>query len=166
MAQHNEIKSQYYYNRPDLHIVGGTFADAIEEPVLDNAVKAIQGASLNTFAKLHDMASLIAIGKAVEKFPDSELEQSTGVNKEDSYLRYKLKNLAYADSVVAYDSYAPAYRFGISAYSIYNGRDFNEIEPQLAKDWDTARDYSNLDWDAAKIATKDAYMRLCKRYNS
>jgi len=122
------------------------------------AVGAAEGAALGTVAGLPGMAAGIAIGGVVGALTGKEVAQIMNPNAEEAYWSKEHQNRAYFDSVVAYDSYAPAYRMGIEAYV---GRDFDEIDPQLAAQWEGARGTSRLTWDTAKLAVRDAYERLC-----
>ena len=105
----------------------------------------------------------MAIGGVIGALAGKEAAQIVNPTTEDAYWRDNYKHRAYFDSLTSYDSYAPAYRYGIEAYSTYVGRNFDEIESQLAKEWDSARGTSRLTWDTAKLAARDAYERLYDR---
>ena len=79
---------------------------------------------------------------------------------EDAYWRDNYTGRHYVESGSSYDDYAPAYRYGVDAYSRYPGRQFDEFEPELSRDWDTNRGRSSLGWERAKHATRDAWQRL------
>ena len=42
----------------------------------------------------------------------------------------------------------------------YRGRPFDEVEPTLARDWESRRGSSRLGWENAKHATRDSWERL------
>jgi len=67
---------------------------------------------------------------------------------------------SYADGTASFDDYGPAYSYGVSSYSKYPGRKFDEVEPDLSRDWTAARGKSNLAWDNARRATRDAWERI------
>jgi len=79
---------------------------------------------------------------------------------EDAYWRDNYANRPYVEGGSSYDDYAPAYRYGVDAYSRYPNRRFDEVEPELSRDWGTARGRSSLEWERAKHATRDAWQRL------
>jgi hypothetical protein len=79
---------------------------------------------------------------------------------EDAYWRDNYANRPYVEGGSSYDDYAPAYRYGVDAYSRYPNRRFDEVEPALSRDWGTARGRSSLEWERAKHATRDAWQRL------
>lgn len=77
---------------------------------------------------------------------------------EDAYWRDNYSNRPYA-SGSDYDEYRPAYGYGVEARTQYPDRTFDEIEPELRRDWSSKRGSSSLDWDRAKHATRDAWQR-------
>lgn len=62
-----------------------------------------------------------------------------------------------------YDDFGPAYAYGVDAYSRHPDRSFDEVEPELSRDWGGARGRSSLEWDRAKHASRDAWHRLSDR---
>lgn len=79
---------------------------------------------------------------------------------EDAYWRDNYSTRPYIRSGATYDDYAPAYRYGWDAQSRYAGRSYDDVEPELARDWGTARGNSSLEWEHAKHATRDAWHRV------
>jgi hypothetical protein len=61
---------------------------------------------------------------------------------------------------LSYDDYAPAYRYGAESYSKYPDRSFDDVEPELSRDWSSARGRSSLEWEHAKHASRDAWHRV------
>jgi hypothetical protein len=82
--------------------------------------------------------------------------------EEDAYWRKEYEQRPYRDETLDYDRYQPAYRYGWESYSRYGaeGRAFDEVEPDLSRDWDTQRGESDLDWDRARPAVRDAWDRV------
>jgi hypothetical protein len=78
---------------------------------------------------------------------------------EDAYWRENYASRQYARGST-YDEYRPAYGYGVDAYTRYPNRSFDEVEPELARDWNNRRGKSNLEWDRAKLASRDAWQRL------
>lgn len=83
---------------------------------------------------------------------------------EDSYWRENFVERSYA-SGASYDDFGPAYAHGVNSYSRYQGqgRGFDEVEADLARDWSRARGPSTLEWDRARPASRDAWQRLSDR---
>ena len=78
---------------------------------------------------------------------------------EDTYWRDNYSSRPYATGS-SYEEYRPAYGYGVDAYTRYPDRTFDEIEPELARDWSNKRGSSSLEWNSAKHATRDAWQRV------
>lgn len=92
-------------------------------------------------------------GKAMKVEPEAE----------EAYWRESYASRPYVTTGSTYDDYGPAYRHGVDAYSRYPDRSFDEVEPELGRDWNSARGRSSLEWDNARHATRDAWQRLSDR---
>jgi len=91
-------------------------------------------------------------GKGVAKAVDPKAE--------DQYWRDNYANRPYVQGGSTYEDYGPAYQHGVNAYSRYPDRHFDEMEPDLRRDWDTSRGGSKLEWDHARHASRDAWSRV------
>lgn len=78
----------------------------------------------------------------------------------DLYWRENYATRPYFENGLSYDHYAPAYRYGWEAQRRYAGRDFDEVESDLAVEWERFRGDSALTWDKAKSAARDAWERM------
>ena len=83
---------------------------------------------------------------------------------EDAFWRENYASRPYA-SGASYDDFGPAYSHGAQAYAQYQGqgRSFEDVEADLARDWTRARGASTLDWERARPASRDAWHRLSER---
>ncbi len=80
---------------------------------------------------------------------------------EDAYWRSAWRERAYiADGYTYEDDYAPAYRYGVDAYSRFPERNYDDIETDLSLGWKEARGNSRIEWDNARHATRDAWQRV------
>lgn len=79
---------------------------------------------------------------------------------EDAYWQREYRNRPYVEPDATYDSYGPAYAYGVSAYSRYEGRHFESVEPELQQDWEAIRGGADLPWVRARPAVKDAWQRM------
>jgi len=66
----------------------------------------------------------------------------------------------YADENSSFEHYAPAYRTGHEAASKYAGRQFEEIEDDLALNYEKHKIGSGLPWDTVRPAVKAEWDRL------
>lgn len=62
------------------------------------------------------------------------------------------------DSGSRFNGLGPAYGFGLTARGRYPGRDFDDVEPALSRDW-ARRGASILSWAWARHAAREAWSR-------
>jgi hypothetical protein len=122
----------------------GAAAGAVAGALAGKAAKEQQGAASND--KWGDGSHLSMEGDAQDA--------------NDSYWRNQWSSRPYVQDGATYDDYGPAYRHGEDAHTRYPGRHFDEIEPDLGRDWQTARGNSSLEWEHARHASRDAWERL------
>lgn len=79
---------------------------------------------------------------------------------EDTYWQDTYRTRPYASSNIEYKAIRPAYQYGWEAPSKYRGKQFSEIEADLARDWPNRRGESSLDWHTARPAVRDAWDRV------
>ncbi|HZN64239.1 MAG TPA: YsnF/AvaK domain-containing protein [Tepidisphaeraceae bacterium] len=79
---------------------------------------------------------------------------------EDAYWRENYKTRPYVQKGASYDTYAPAYRYGVESSQKFKGRQFDEVEVDLRKNWETTHGRSGMAWDSAKDAVRDAWTRV------
>jgi hypothetical protein len=80
--------------------------------------------------------------------------------KEEAYWREHHAKQPYADKTLSYEHYAPAYRTGIEAANKYRGKNFEEIETDLALDYQRHTTGAALPWDHARHAVHAAWAKL------
>ncbi len=79
---------------------------------------------------------------------------------EDTYWRENYAKQSYVDRNASYESYQPAYRTGYEGYGRYQGKKFDEVEADLQRDYEKSKGNSNVTWDRAKNATRDAWHKV------
>jgi len=79
---------------------------------------------------------------------------------EDAYWKDNYSSRSYVGSGSTYDDYGPAYGYGVNAFSRNPDKEFDEVETDLGRDWNTSKGKSSLEWDRAKHASRDAWNRL------
>lgn len=79
---------------------------------------------------------------------------------EDAHWSNSYASAPYVTKGAEYRMYQPAYRYGWESYGKYQGKKFDEVESDLAQDWEKNRGGSLLTWDHAKPATRDAWRRV------
>lgn len=87
---------------------------------------------------------------------------------EADYWRSEYQNRPYASSQHNYDNdFAPAYAYGTAARSQYAGRTWDDsLESDIRSGWEKAKDKSQLSWEQAKDAVRDAFDRTDRTYRT
>jgi hypothetical protein len=101
-----------------------------------------------------------AIGAAVGAVAGAVMAKKADPVIEDSYWRENHATRPYARKDVDFDHYQPAYRAGVESFNRNPGRSFDDIEPELSRDWSRARGNSSLEWEHARPAARDAWERV------
>ena len=81
---------------------------------------------------------------------------------EDAYWRENYAREPWVEKTYTYDDYQPAFRSGYEGYSQYGaaGKRYEDVEPDLRRNWGTNRGKSRLDWECAKSASRAAWDRV------
>jgi hypothetical protein len=88
--------------------------------------------------------------------------QAINLSEEEAYWKEKYKTRAYYNEGREYDDYALAFHYGWeSAAKPENaGRKFEEIEPELERNWSSYTGSDKNTWQDFKDAIRDAYDRI------
>lgn len=78
---------------------------------------------------------------------------------EDDFWRDNHASRSYA-SGSSFDDFRPAYGYGVDAHTRFPNRSFDDVEPELGRDWNSRRGSSTLDWGRARHATRYAWQRV------
>lgn len=81
---------------------------------------------------------------------------------EDDYWRSNYASQPYVEQGLTYDHYQPAYYTGYSSYNRYRGkgRTYEQVEPELRRDYEQNYGSSGMGWEKAKHAVRDGWKRL------
>ena len=90
------------------------------------------------------------------------IAEAVNPTAEDAYWRSNHQNAPYKEEGYDYSDYSPAYRVGYEGYGRHagSGREFNDVEGDLAREYEGSRGDSRLTWDRAKAATRAAWDRV------
>ncbi len=94
------------------------------------------GAAVGTVAGPVGTAIGAAVGAVVGGLAGKGIAEQIDPTVEDAYWRDNYSSRPYV-SGGSYDDYGPAYSYGVNSYSKYAGRDFDDVESDLSRDWDT-----------------------------
>jgi hypothetical protein len=100
------------------------------------------------------------VGAVAGGFAGKEVAEMIDPTAEEAYWRENYSSRPYVMSGATFDDYGPAYRYGVDTYGRADGRTFEQSEPELMREWDSAKGSSKLTWDRAKSATRDSWQRL------
>lgn len=82
---------------------------------------------------------------------------------EEAYWRDQHSKQPYYQDGEDFEIYRPAYRAGYEGRGRFANRAFDEVEPDLQRDYEANRGTSTLDWPKAKQATLSAWERASRR---
>ena len=90
------------------------------------------------------------------------IAEAVNPTAEDAYWQSNYHKAPYHEAGYEYSDYAPAYRVGYEGFGRHagTGKDFNDVEGNLAQEYESSRGDSKLTWDKAKAATRDAWDRV------
>ncbi len=100
------------------------------------------------------------VGGVVGAYGGKGVAEAINPTHEHNYWREKHAEQPFADKETPFEHYEPAYRTGIEAVTKYAGRDYAEIEDEVALDYERNRAGSPIPWDQARHATRAAWSRL------
>lgn len=104
-----------------------------------------------------------AVGAIVGGLAGKGVAEAIDPTTEAAYWRENFRTRPYATDAASFDDYGPAYGYGVTAYGKHPGQSFDEVEADLSRDWESARGQSNLTWNNARNATRDAWDRVDNR---
>ena len=127
---------------------------------------AATGAAVGTVAGPVGTAVGMAVGAVVGGLIGKGVAEKIDPTVEDAYWRTNYSSRHYVDKSRAYETYQPAYRTGYEGYTRHAGKPFTEVEDDLQQNYYANRGTSDLEWDKAKQATRDAWERLEARQSA
>jgi hypothetical protein len=98
-----------------------------------------------------------AIGGIAGGYAGKAIEESIDPTAEDAYWRENFSNQDYIEDGSDYETYRPAYQYGWESRGQFAGRRFDDVEPELQRNWPRKRGQSTMAWEQAKRATRDAW---------
>ncbi len=127
---------------------------------------AAAGAAAGAIAGPIGTVAGAVVGGVAGAFAGKSIAERIDPTVESAYWAENYRNRPYYQDDVGYDAYHPAYRFGWESRARYPDQNWNEVEDQLQVDWESYRtaEASDLDWDRAQLASKDAWRRVDQVY--
>jgi uncharacterized protein YcfJ len=78
----------------------------------------------------------------------------------NNYFEANYRNAPYYSAGRDWSDYEPAYKYGYDTYGQYRGQRFEDVEPQLERDWQNTKANSRLAWNEAKGAVKEGWHHI------
>ena len=101
-----------------------------------------------------------AVGAVAGGLAGKAIAERIDPTMEEAYWRENYTSKPYIRSGATFDDYGPAYMYGVENYGRFHGATFDEVESDLARDWQRAKGKSSLAWEDARHATRDSWQRL------
>jgi hypothetical protein len=101
-----------------------------------------------------------AIGGALGGVASHGAVRVVNPQAEDDYWRVEYTSAPTYRSEYTYDDYGPAYRYGVASYARYSGGTFEEVDTELAANWEKSRLNSRLSWIEARDSSRAAWNRI------
>lgn len=118
------------------------------------------GAAVGTVAGPVGTIVGAAVGAVIGGLTGKGVAEAIDPTEEDAYWRDNYRDRDYVEEGKSYDDYGPAYGLGVNAFTRYPGRSFEEIDPEMSREWDSGGGSSTLGWDSARPAARDAWNRV------
>lgn len=97
------------------------------------------------------------VGGVAGGYGGKAIAESFDPTTEHAYWQENYKSRTYVDKADSYDTYRPAYQYGMESRSRYPGKKFDDVESDLASGWQSTKTNTKLGWDKAKHAARDAW---------
>ena len=120
---------------------------------------AVAGATVGAIGGPVGMVVGGAIGAVAGGLGGKAAGEAVNPTAEAEYWRSNYSNEPYHNKSFGYEDYAPAYQLGYQNRSQYAGQSFDQVESNLASDWEQSKGQSKLAWSDAKQATRAAWHR-------
>ncbi len=79
--------------------------------------------------------------------------------RENTHWRENFATRSYVEQGAVFEDYGPAFAYGAISSIRYDTCEFEDVEPELSRDWANMRGKSPLTWERARHATRDAWER-------
>jgi hypothetical protein len=118
------------------------------------------GAAAGTVAGPVGTVAGAAIGAVVGGLAGKGIAEKIDPTLEEAYWREAYVSRPYIAEGSTFDDYGPAYGYGVESYVRYPGKTFDQVEADLARDWQRSKGKSTLAWENAKHAARDSWQRV------
>lgn len=121
---------------PEAHPVVTGLGAFAEDAAADALAGAVAGPAGTVAGAVAGSVAGGLAGKEIAKMID--------LTAEKAYWRQNYSSRPYVPKGATFDEYSPAYRYGVDGYVRYEGRTFEQAEPELMREWDRVKGTSKL----------------------
>lgn len=121
------------------------------------ATGAITGAAIGSAGGPVGALVGAAVGAVVGAKAGGAVAETVNPTTYSDHFRQRYATAPYYREGREWSDYAPAYQYGYDNYGAHAGRKFDEVEPDLARNWDTTKAGSRLAWGDAREAVRDGW---------
>jgi uncharacterized protein YcfJ len=121
---------------------------------------AITGAAVGSAAGPAGTVVGAIVGGAVGAKAGDKVAEAVNPTDYDRHFESTYRSAPYYSSERTWSDYQPAYKYGYDTYGQYRGQRFDDVEPQLERDWNVAKADSRLGWAEAKGAVRDGWHHI------
>lgn len=118
---------------------------------------AVAGAAIGSAAGPAGSAVGAVVGGIVGAKAGDSIAEAVNPTAYTDHFRKEYSTTPYYIAGSEWRDYEPAYKYGYDTYSNYRGRPFEEVEPDLERNWSASRANSRLAWNDARGAVRDGW---------
>ena len=118
------------------------------------------GAAVGTVAGPVGTAVGAAVGAVVGGLAGKGVAEMIDPTAEEAYWAQNYESEPYYERGYTYADYHPGYRTGWEGRARYDGREFDEVETELQREYARNRGQSRLEWDKNRHAARAAWRRF------
>ena len=155
-------------NAPGAHPVGTGIGTAIGAAAGIGGVgaAALSGAATGAVAGPVGAAAGLVVGGVLGALLGKAAAEKIDPTEEDHYWRSRFSSEPYYDNSYSYDHYGPAYGIGTRGALQHEVREFDAVETELQREYESDPMLSRLTWDKARTPAKSAWDRVKNRLHS
>ncbi len=121
---------------------------------------AVTGAAVGSVAGPIGTVVGAVAGGALGAKAGGGIAEAVNPTEYTSYFESNYRNAPYYSAGREWNDYQPAYQYGYDTYGQYRGQRFEDVEPQLERDWNSTKGNSRLAWNEAKGAVRDGWHHI------
>jgi uncharacterized protein YcfJ len=121
---------------------------------------AVTGAAVGSMAGPAGTVIGAVVGGAAGAKAGGGVAEAINPTEYNRHFESTYRDTPYYTAGREWNDYKPAYQYGYDTYGQYRGQRFEDVEPQLARDWDATKANSRLGWNEAKGAVRDGWHHI------